>query len=165
MARPQKRRDPGTIKDAITRVLGAIGADTAGRSIGKSGSWAYALGDPDSDALPTASQALCLDVAYSMETGDTEAPIISTLARLHAERVATIPYEAGDPIARLCDATAATASVVSQLRTAVASAGGLPPAEAHEIRQLLEDQARQLQRAAKDVAHLTAQPKVMEAAE
>lgn len=66
-----KLREPRSFEDAITRILGYLGAERAAQIVGKSTRWVRQWSDPDEEALPNLRQAAALDAACKAETGET----------------------------------------------------------------------------------------------
>jgi hypothetical protein len=62
---------PGTIKDALRQATGILSLKRAAVILGKSESYLYELGNPDSEKNISAEDALALDVACFNECGKT----------------------------------------------------------------------------------------------
>jgi len=91
----QKTRQPGSIADALTRLIGDMTAEDAGRAVGKSANLVRKWSDPDCDTWPNALQILALDIAYT-EAGHGTGPLTYYMRELYREA-----FEYSDHIA-LC---------------------------------------------------------------
>lgn len=80
----QKTRRPGSIADALTRIIGDMTAEDAGAAIGKSANLVRKWSDPDCDTWPNVLQALELDIAYT-EAGHGTGVLTFYLRELYRE--------------------------------------------------------------------------------
>jgi len=80
----QKTRQPGSIADALTRLIGDMTAEEAGRAVGKSANLVRKWSDPDCDVWPNALQILALDIAYT-EAGHGTGPLTYYMRELYRE--------------------------------------------------------------------------------
>ena len=94
-----KMRQPGSIADAISRIIGDMTAEDAGAAIGKSDSLIRKWSDPDTDNWPDSMQILALDVAYT-NAGHGNGPITYYMRELWREAVADDGHIAMCPTVR-----------------------------------------------------------------
>lgn len=75
-----KRRDPGTFKSALTRIVSELGAKHAAQAVGRSQSLVRKWADPDEASLPNVAQAAQLDRAF-VSAGLGEPPIQNVIEK------------------------------------------------------------------------------------
>jgi hypothetical protein len=65
-----KSRTPDSFADAMTKVMAQIGAPAAAKVVDRAERTIYEWANPDSDTLPTLTQALALDTAHRLAGGE-----------------------------------------------------------------------------------------------
>jgi len=65
-----KPRTPDSFANAMTKVIAQIGAAAAAKVVDRAERTVYEWANPDSDTLPTLTQALALDAAHSLNGGE-----------------------------------------------------------------------------------------------
>jgi hypothetical protein len=65
-----KPRTPDSFADAMTKVIAQIGAAAAAKVVDRAERTIYEWANPDSDTLPTLTQALVLDAAHRLNGGE-----------------------------------------------------------------------------------------------
>lgn len=94
-----KSRQPGSIADALTRIIGDMTAEDAGTAVGKSANLVRKWSDPDCDTWPNALQILALDIAYT-EAGHGTGPLTWFMRELYRETFEDGGHEAICPTVR-----------------------------------------------------------------
>jgi hypothetical protein len=149
-----KPRDPYSLKGAITRVVKALGADTAATAAGVSPRFANMWTDPDNTSYPGIDKAVRLDHAYQM-AGYGNPPIVETMRNLVEQ--STRPQKTEEFVG-LLEGVLLTGACLGELQGAVARlpmavAGPRPEiAEAERLALLnlligLEDAVERVKRA------------------
>ena len=142
-----KLREPRTFEDAITRILGDLGAERAAEAVGKSTSMVRQWSDPDVDALPDIRKAARLDAAYAVETG--EMPIGKAYVReVQALAGGGGGHTPGCPLERITEMIRETAEAADAFR---AFHGNMSPAQASEALREIQEAIDALERMAKDI--------------
>ena len=95
----QKTRQPGSIADALTRLIGDMTAEDAGEAVGKSANLVRKWSDPDCDVWPNALQILALDIAYT-EAGHGTGPLTFYMRELYREAFEYSDHSAMCPTVR-----------------------------------------------------------------
>jgi len=90
-----KIRTPGTIEDALSIVIGMIGADAAGRAIDRSASLIHKMSDPDHHAGVSFAQAMLLDAACQHAMG--EAPMLCFYQQMMARNARRLDAQSAQP--------------------------------------------------------------------
>jgi hypothetical protein len=111
-----KPRDPYSLKGAITRVVKALGADTAASAASVSARFANMWTDPDNPSYPGIDKAVRLDHAYQM-AGYGKPPIVETMRNLIEQSAR--PYNPEDS-ASLLESVLQTGACLGELQGAVA---------------------------------------------
>ncbi len=93
-----KPRTPGTLPDAIVRIMAGIGTGAAAQAVGKSESLVRYWSDPDDDRYPSAPRALALDAAMKAATGETP---IADWHRAALTLIDAPAHEPAEPLDRL----------------------------------------------------------------
>ena len=112
-----KPRHPVSWPGAVTRIMGALGL-AAGQAIGKSDSLIRKFADPDHDAVPNLHQALALDAAFVLATGE-EAPILRVYLQRLEDATRGAPHAAVAPHTRLLQVMAETGEIAADLHRAL----------------------------------------------
>ena len=142
-----KLREPRSFEDAITRILGCLGADQAAEVVGKSTSMVRQWSDPDVDALPNLKQAAALDAACAAETG--EMPIGSVYAVVAVRLAGGVRnHTPGDPMDRMAELARETTEGID----AYLAHHRVPsPAQATEAKRELSEMIEAAERAIADI--------------
>lgn len=142
-----KLREPRTFEDAITRILGYLGAERAAEAVDKSTSMVRQWSDPDVDGLPNLKQAAALDAAYAVETG--EMPIgqvyVHQAEALIGGRGAHTPC---CPLERVTEIMRETAEAADAFR---AFHGNMTPAQASEAKREASEAIQALEALIRDI--------------
>lgn len=142
-----KLREPRSFEDAITRVLGYLGADRAAEAVGKSTSMVRQWSDPDIDTLPNLKQAAALDAACASETG--EMPIGSVYAVVAMRLAGGVRnHTPGCPIDRLAELARETSEAIDAYR---AQHKFPSPAQRSEAKRELAEMIEAAERAIADI--------------
>ena len=142
-----KLREPRSFEDAITRILGFLGADRAAEAVRKSTSMVRQWSDPDVDQLPNVRQAAALDAAHAVETG--EMPI----GQVYAHEVARLAgagrgHVPGCPLERITEMVREVSEAADAFR---AFHGNMSQAQASEALREIQEAIDALERMAKDI--------------
>lgn len=143
-----KPRHPVSFPGAVTRIMGALGLGAA-QAIGKSDSLIRKFADPDHDALPNLDQALALDAAFVLATGD-EAPILRVYLQLLEDLTRGAAHAAQPPHARLMRVMAEAGEIAGDLHTALAD-GRVTPNERAKLQKDIADAIEQLSAMSRDL--------------
>jgi len=65
-----KARTPDSFADAMIKVIAQVGAAAAAKAVDRAERTIYEWANPDSDTLPTLTQALALDTAHRLAGGE-----------------------------------------------------------------------------------------------
>jgi hypothetical protein len=131
-----KTRTPGTVAEAVTRIAGAVGAEAAGKEIGKSAALVYCWADPDSDHVPNILQAIALDAAY-VTAGFGEPPIHSVY-RHHMAMLKRAPHEPVEPMTRYMGLVPEVGDIATTILAALADGRISPNERAAILREIRE---------------------------
>ena len=93
-----KPRTPGSIEDAVTRIMGLCGVPACAKAVGKSEATIYGWSNPDIDSTPNAEHVHKLDILALTTAGET--PLFEVhLSRI--ESVECVEHEAHLPLHRI----------------------------------------------------------------
>lgn len=141
-------RHPVTFAAAVTRIQGALGL-AAAQAVGKSESLVYKWAHPDHDAQPNLDQALKLDAAFVLATGDA-APILRVYLQRLEDATAGAAHAAEAPHARLMRVMAEAGEIAADLHKALAD-GRLAPHERAKLQKDIADAIEQLTAMSRDL--------------
>lgn len=149
-----KPRHPVSWAWACTRIQGALGT-SAGAAIGKSDSLIRKFADPDTDAVPNLDQAVALDAAFALATGE-EAPILRVYLQRLEDLTRGAAHAAQAPHARMLRVMAEAGEIAADLHKALAD-GVVTRAERLAIQKDIADTVEQLNAMTRDLeAHSSA---------
>lgn len=145
-----KLRQPKTVADAVTRIMGLFGADRAGEILGgKSGSLVRKFSDPDIDTWPNVMQAVELDVAFVNLGGQGEYPILSAMKAAADGLTEPVRHEPECLLQRMTQATAELGDVARFIHDL--NGRVLTPNKAAVLREEIREAMEVLQQMDKDV--------------
>lgn len=139
-----KKRMPNTIEDAVTIVIGSIGAEAAGEVIGKSASLIRKMADPDVSFCPSLEQAMMLDAACHAGGGGMPLFALYKRAMQHAAAGGEAPTSAERLDRAMLSLTASVGEVAGALRAATAEDSDAGAALSVNERADIAAQTRQL---------------------
>ncbi|MCA3264947.1 MAG: hypothetical protein ING19_02665 [Azospirillum sp.] len=143
-----KPRHPVSFPGAVTRIMGALGLGAA-QAIGKSDSLIRKFADPDHDAQPNLDQALALDAAFVLATGD-EAPILRVYLQKLEDLTRGAAHVALAPHARLMRVMAEMGEIAGDLHAASVD-GQVTPSERAKLQKDIADTIEQLTAMSRDL--------------
>lgn len=143
-----KPRKPNSFEGAIHRINGALTVEMAADATEKSASLVYAWGDPDNPCLPNLKQALALDAAYVLTTGEP-GPVAVVYCELLSELVEEIEHQPADPLARIRDAVKEFGEAIAVY--ADAPHGRICARQKSEIQKEIREAREALERMERDV--------------
>lgn len=109
-----KDRVPKSFAAALTKIKLALGDERCAALVGRSTSLVRKWADPDHPSLPSASQALVLDVAYS-QNGSGDPPIL----KVYEELIGDATDAAAEELVDLIDSTLNLHSIVGDLSQSI----------------------------------------------
>lgn len=143
-----KPRHPVSWSGAVTRIMGALGL-AAAASVGRSDSLVRHWADPDGDREPNLTQAVALDAAYVLATGDAP-PLLRVYEQLLADRTRGSVHQAQAPHARFLAVMSEVGEISTGLHQALAD-GSIRPHEARKVQQDVADAIERLSAMSRDL--------------
>lgn len=154
-----KLRKPGTVEDAITRIMGDLTPPVAAQAVAKSTDLLRRWSNDTLPERPNIEQCMLLDLAYMRETaaaGDgSVAPIFEVYAARLQQAGMTLPLQMLDPRDRMMRVLAEIGDVSRAVSAATAD-DRITVAECDETRREIREAIAELQRLDAEVAKKSA---------